>query len=86
MTTHSWQQKTKWRRLVAERPDTYRRILCAYWSGGGEWVMFASFYYPDIHRIYCNGTAWLGDEIKRHDVYWIDLPLPPDVQPQAASL
>ena len=47
--------------------------------------MFASFYYPDIHRVYLNGDPWLGDEIKRHDVYWMELPSTPEVSALSAS-
>ena len=79
MSTHVWQ------RLVTHRPDTQRRILCAYRAAGGEWIMFASIYYPDIHRVYLNRDEWLGDEIKRHDVYWAELPPPPEVSARSAS-
>src|SRR5439155_26725370 len=60
MSNNGSHKRVQWRSLITDRPDTERRILCAYHSGT-EWIMFISIYYPDFHRVYLNRDAWLGD-------------------------
>lgn len=71
-----------WRSLViaSDRPQTQRKILCAYSSPGGDygdWQWAITIYYPDLHRIFIHNEAWYGDKIKANNVQWIELPDPP---------
>jgi len=68
-----------WKSLVTDRPDTKRKILCAYHTSGGHgWLWDVCIYYPDLHRVFVRGEPWFGDMIKRKNVHWMDLPLSPD--------
>ena len=71
-----------WRSLVTvtDRPETKRKILCAYSSPGGDfgdWQWGVSIYDPELHRIFINGEPWHGNMIKRKNVQWTELPAPP---------
>jgi len=76
-----------WRSLINDRPARKGKILYAYRGctrRPGDWQLGVSAYDPEIHRIfvYWGGVVapWMGDMIKRKDVHWMCLPLPPDVE------
>jgi hypothetical protein len=73
-----------WHLLVTDRPDSERKILCAYRVPNG-WQVCLSIYYPHKHRIYVNNEPWFGDMIGKRDVHWMELPAAPDMAAVSAS-
>ncbi len=71
-----WKENVNWRSLATDHPGSKRDILCAF-RMGDSWKLHVCPYYPESHCIYVYQTKWTDYDIKRKDVHWTELPLPP---------